>query len=93
MHGATVRGRARLDPKAAEVGATALSDVVQVREHRAHSLATARAEGAPGVGVRVDPVVMLDVALAVGVPRYLHGGISGSDRARDSGRGRRRCGG
>mmetsp|Transcript_23596 Transcript_23596/g.76257 ORF Transcript_23596/g.76257 Transcript_23596/m.76257 type:complete len:229 (+) Transcript_23596:634-1320(+) len=56
---------------AEEGSATALGHVVQVHEHRSHALAAQRAEGPAGYAVRVDAIVVLDVALPLRVPRHL----------------------
>jgi len=74
------RPRLKVDPP--EVRASALRNVVQVHEHSAHALAAVCAECAARLGVRVDAVIVLDVALAVGVPRDLRDGKRAAPTAR-----------
>mmetsp|Transcript_18154 Transcript_18154/g.43138 ORF Transcript_18154/g.43138 Transcript_18154/m.43138 type:complete len:295 (-) Transcript_18154:57-941(-) len=63
--------RPHLEVDAPEKGAAAAGDVVEVHEHGGDALAAVLAERAPGVRVRVDAVVVLDVPLRVCVARHL----------------------
>ena len=57
-----------------------LRDMIKIHQHSRHALPPICAKRTPRISVRVDAVVMLNVALTVSISRDLRSGMPGSER-------------